>query len=118
GTAEALARRLRPGSLRRAGGRSRPRGRARARRRRDAAAAAACRSREARRPAVLREEAADRRSEIRPLGARMAGEAGKIALEASGVRKAYTKNGVSLPVLEIERFAAREGEVITVIGPV
>jgi NitT/TauT family transport system ATP-binding protein len=47
----------------------------------------------------------------------MAGEAGKIALEASGVRKAYSKNGVSLPVLDIGRFAAREGEFITVIGP-
>ena len=47
----------------------------------------------------------------------MAGEAGKIALEASGVRKAYTKNGASLPVLDIERFAAREGEFITIMGP-
>jgi len=47
----------------------------------------------------------------------MAGDAGKIALEASGVRKAYAKNGVSLQVLDIEGFAAREGEFITVIGP-
>jgi NitT/TauT family transport system ATP-binding protein len=47
----------------------------------------------------------------------MAGDAGKIALEASGVGKAYTKNGVSLQVLAVERFAAREGEFITVIGP-
>jgi NitT/TauT family transport system ATP-binding protein len=47
----------------------------------------------------------------------MAGDAGKIALEASGVRKAYTKNGVSLQVLDVGQFAAREGEFITVIGP-
>jgi NitT/TauT family transport system ATP-binding protein len=47
----------------------------------------------------------------------MAGEAGKIALEASGVRKAYAKNGVSLQVLDVERFTAREGEFITIIGP-
>jgi NitT/TauT family transport system ATP-binding protein len=47
----------------------------------------------------------------------MAGDAGKIALEATGVRKAYVKNGVSLPVLDVERFAVREGEFITVIGP-
>ncbi len=47
----------------------------------------------------------------------MAGDAGKIALEASGVRKAYTKNGVSLQVLDVGQFTAREGEFITVIGP-
>jgi NitT/TauT family transport system ATP-binding protein len=47
----------------------------------------------------------------------MAGEAGKIALEASGVGKSYAKNGVALQVLDIERFAAREGEFITIIGP-
>jgi NitT/TauT family transport system ATP-binding protein len=41
----------------------------------------------------------------------------KIALEALGVRKAYGKDGRALPVLEVERFAAREGEFITVIGP-
>jgi len=40
-----------------------------------------------------------------------------IALEASGVRKAYRKNGRELPVLDIEHFAAREGEFITLIGP-
>jgi len=47
----------------------------------------------------------------------MAGDTGKIALEASGVRKTYTKNGVSLRVIEVEQFTAREGEFITIIGP-
>jgi len=47
----------------------------------------------------------------------MAGDAGKIALEATGVRKAYTKDGRSLAVLELERFAVRDGEFVTVIGP-
>ena len=40
-----------------------------------------------------------------------------IALEASGVRKAYAKDGRSLEVLDIERFSVREGEFVTVIGP-
>jgi NitT/TauT family transport system ATP-binding protein len=40
-----------------------------------------------------------------------------IALEASGVRKIYSKNGQQLPVLNVERFTVREGEFITVIGP-
>ena len=40
-----------------------------------------------------------------------------IALEASGVKKAYLKNGRPLEVLDVERFAVREGEFITVIGP-
>jgi NitT/TauT family transport system ATP-binding protein len=40
-----------------------------------------------------------------------------IALEAEGVRKLYTKNGQSLAVVDVARFAAREGEFITVIGP-
>jgi NitT/TauT family transport system ATP-binding protein len=39
------------------------------------------------------------------------------ALEASGVRKAYTKDGRSLAVLELERFAVHDGEFVTVIGP-
>ena len=47
----------------------------------------------------------------------MAGDAGKIALEASGVRKAYTKNGVSLLALDVEQFAVRDGEFVTIIGP-
>jgi NitT/TauT family transport system ATP-binding protein len=47
----------------------------------------------------------------------MAGDARKIALEASGIGKVYRKDGRELPVLDIERFAAREGEFITVIGP-
>ena len=40
-----------------------------------------------------------------------------IALEAAGLRKTCTKNGRPLEILEVERFAAREGEFITVIGP-
>ncbi len=40
-----------------------------------------------------------------------------IALEASGVRKVYNKNGRPLEVLDVERFAVREGEFVTVIGP-
>ncbi len=39
------------------------------------------------------------------------------ALQASGLRKNYTKNGREFPILEIDGFAAREGEFITVIGP-
>jgi NitT/TauT family transport system ATP-binding protein len=41
----------------------------------------------------------------------------EIALEAAGVRKSYTKNGRELEILDVERFAVREGEFITVIGP-
>jgi len=40
-----------------------------------------------------------------------------IALEVSGLRKTYHKNGQALAILDIARFAAREGEFITVIGP-
>jgi NitT/TauT family transport system ATP-binding protein len=40
-----------------------------------------------------------------------------IALEVAGLRKSYVKNGESLQILDIERFAAREGEFITIIGP-
>src|SRR5919205_2634724 len=40
-----------------------------------------------------------------------------IALEVSGLRKSYTKNGQRLEILDVERFTAREGEFITVIGP-
>jgi len=48
----------------------------------------------------------------------MGGEAGeKVALEATGVRKVYRKDGREMPVLDVERFAAREGEFITIIGP-
>ncbi len=39
------------------------------------------------------------------------------ALEASGVRKSYTRNGRSLDIVDMAQFAAREGEFITVIGP-
>ena len=41
----------------------------------------------------------------------------EVALEASGVRKLYRKNGREMPVLDVERFAAQEGEFITIIGP-
>jgi NitT/TauT family transport system ATP-binding protein len=43
--------------------------------------------------------------------------AGEIALEATGVRKIYRKDGREMPVLDVERFSAREGEFITIIGP-
>src|SRR5437868_4156349 len=39
------------------------------------------------------------------------------ALEVSGLRKSYTKNGQQLDILDVEQFAAREGEFITIIGP-
>jgi NitT/TauT family transport system ATP-binding protein len=40
-----------------------------------------------------------------------------IALEVAGLRKTYHKNGQALAILDIERFAAAEGEFITIIGP-
>ena len=40
-----------------------------------------------------------------------------IALQACGIRKSYAKNGRPLEILDVERFAAREGEFITIIGP-
>jgi len=40
-----------------------------------------------------------------------------IALEVSGLRKSYTRSGQRLEILDVERFAAHEGEFITVIGP-
>ena len=40
-----------------------------------------------------------------------------VALEASSVRKVYTRNGQPLEILDVERFSVREGELITVIGP-
>src|SRR5262245_58368057 len=40
-----------------------------------------------------------------------------IALQASGVKKSFAKNGRALAILDVERFAAREGEFITIIGP-
>ena len=40
-----------------------------------------------------------------------------IALRADGIRKTYSKNGRSLPILDVGQFSAREGEFITVIGP-
>lgn len=40
-----------------------------------------------------------------------------IAIEATGVRKTYTKDGRAIPVLDVERFAVREGEFVTLIGP-
>jgi len=40
-----------------------------------------------------------------------------IALQASGIKKSYAKDGRPLAILDVERFAAREGEFITIIGP-
>ena len=40
-----------------------------------------------------------------------------IALEATGVRKSFSKDGRSLAVLDVERFSVRDGEFVTVIGP-
>ncbi|HZD20912.1 MAG TPA: ABC transporter ATP-binding protein [Burkholderiales bacterium] len=40
-----------------------------------------------------------------------------IALEVAGLRKTYHKDGQALHILDVERFAAREGEFITIIGP-
>jgi len=40
-----------------------------------------------------------------------------IAIQAAGVRKAYTRNGQTLQVLDVGRFAVRDGEFVTVIGP-
>src|SRR5213595_42749 len=39
------------------------------------------------------------------------------ALEVIGLQKTYQKNGQRLDILDVERFAAREGEFITIIGP-
>jgi NitT/TauT family transport system ATP-binding protein len=47
----------------------------------------------------------------------MAGDAARVALEASGVRKGFSKDGRSLAVLDVERFSVRDGEFVTVIGP-
>jgi NitT/TauT family transport system ATP-binding protein len=41
----------------------------------------------------------------------------EIALEAAGVRKTFAKDGRDIPVLDVERFAVRAGEFVTVIGP-
>src|SRR5262249_22523993 len=79
--------------------------------------AAEGRSLEARRAHLLREEVSARRDQVRSVGTRMAGEAGTLALEAAGGRKVYHKDGRELPVLDVERFAVRAGEFVTVIGP-
>ena len=39
------------------------------------------------------------------------------ALQASGIKKSYAKNGRPLEILDVTSFAAREGEFITIIGP-
>jgi len=41
----------------------------------------------------------------------------EIALEALGIRKAYARDGRSVPVLALERLAVRDGEFVTVVGP-
>src|SRR3954469_10793405 len=40
-----------------------------------------------------------------------------IALEVTGLRKTFGKDGKSFDILDIESFTAREGEFITIIGP-
>ena len=40
-----------------------------------------------------------------------------IVLEVEGLKKSYTKDARALEILDIARFAVREGEFITVIGP-
>ena len=40
-----------------------------------------------------------------------------IALEVEGLKKSYTKDARAFEILDIARFAVREGEFITVIGP-
>jgi NitT/TauT family transport system ATP-binding protein len=40
-----------------------------------------------------------------------------LALEVVGLQKVYTKDGRRFPVLDLDRFAAREGEFVTVVGP-
>jgi NitT/TauT family transport system ATP-binding protein len=40
-----------------------------------------------------------------------------IALEVEGLKKSYAKDGRAFEILDIARFAAREGEFITIIGP-
>jgi NitT/TauT family transport system ATP-binding protein len=47
----------------------------------------------------------------------MAGDAPRVALQASGVRKSFSKDGRSLAVLDVERFSVQDGEFVTVIGP-
>jgi len=69
----------------------------------------------------FREEIRSGRREVRSFRARLAGcrgeEVSVVALEASSVRKVYTRNGQPLAILDVERFSVREGELITVIGP-
>jgi NitT/TauT family transport system ATP-binding protein len=40
-----------------------------------------------------------------------------LAVEAVGIRKGYARDGRSLPVLALDRFEVREGELVTVVGP-
>jgi NitT/TauT family transport system ATP-binding protein len=40
-----------------------------------------------------------------------------LAVEAVGIRKSYTRDGRTLPVLALDRLEVREGELITVVGP-
>ena len=40
-----------------------------------------------------------------------------LALEALGVRKAYSKDGKSLDILNVEALRVHDGELVTVIGP-
>ena len=40
-----------------------------------------------------------------------------IALQASGIKKTFAKDGRPLDILDVDTFAAREGEFISIIGP-
>src|SRR6266850_795966 len=118
GDAQPVSRRLRARPLR--SPRRRPRGRRGARTqggRRFPATAAGGFVEAEREHHLLREEAEPRRRQVRPLGTRMAGDAAKVALEATGVRKSFSKDGRSLSVLDVERFTVQDGEFVTVIGP-
>ena len=39
------------------------------------------------------------------------------ALEVADLRKSYTRDGSTLAILDVPRFAVREGEFVTIIGP-
>ena len=41
----------------------------------------------------------------------------ELALDATGVRKSYHKNGQAFDILNVERLAVQDGEFVTVIGP-
>jgi len=40
-----------------------------------------------------------------------------VALQAAGIKKTFAKNGRPFDILDVDTFAAREGEFISIIGP-